>query len=397
MCVDTGIGISPDHIDKLFQSFSQADGSTTRKYGGTGLGLAISKRLTALMGGDIGVDTKEGHGSRFWFTVRLGRATHHLPSLMEMADLRDVRLCVVDDTASHRTLLRHYAHAWGMACTETERPSEALSLLREAAQRAQPFDVIIFDSQMPGMDGLALAKAIKGDSHIASVKMIMLTSLAQRGDAKVAQAVGLAGYLVKPVRHAQLYACLKLVMGPAPDAGPSVASMPLVTRHQATEAEARTRGGRVLVVEDNVVNQIVAVRLLQNLGYKSDVAANGLEAIEAVLRLPYDVVLMDCQMPELDGFEATHRIRELEKTGDLKTHIPIVALTANAMQEDRERCARAGMDDYMTKPVSVEQFARVLSRWGRKTDGRVEPHRATAGPSTSAKVAGNATEIQSLK
>lgn len=374
--VDTGIGISPDHIDKLFQSFSQADGSTTRKYGGTGLGLAISKRLTALMGGEIGVETREGHGSRFWFTVRLGQQAHYSPSLMDMADLRNVRLCVVDDTAANRTLLCHYAHAWGMACTETDRPSEALSLLREAAQRAQPFDVIIFDSQMPGMDGLALAKAIKGDPHIASVKMIMLTSLAKRGDAKVAQALGFAGYLVKPVRHAQLYACLKLVMGHAHDAGPRVASARLVTRHQATEAEARTRGGRVLVVEDNAVNQLVAVRLLQNLGYKSDVAANGVEAIEALLRLPYDLVLMDCQMPELDGFQATQRIRELEKTGEVKTHIPIIALTANAMQEDRERYARAGMDDYVTKPVSVEQFARVLSRWAKKTDTRIEPRPA---------------------
>ena len=371
--VDTGIGISPEHLDKLFHSFSQADGSTTRKYGGTGLGLAISKRLTALMGGEIGVETNVGHGSRFWFTARLEQQAHDTPTLMDMADLRNVRLCVLDHHRGNRTLLGHYAQAWGMICTETDSPSQALSVLREAAQLAQPFDVIIFDSQVPGMDGLSLAKVIKSDPSIASVKVIMFTSLAKRGDAKIAQDLGFSGYLVKPVRHAQLYACLKLVMGHARDASPGASSARLVTRHQVTEAEARIRGGRVLVVEDNTMNQIVAVRLLQNLGYKCDVAANGVEAIQALLSLPYDIVLMDCQMPELDGFQATLRIRELEKTGELQTHIPIIGLTANAMQEDRERCARAGMDDYVTKPVNVEQFARVLSRWAKKTDTNIKP------------------------
>ncbi len=370
--VDTGIGISPEHLDKLFHSFSQADGSTTRKYGGTGLGLAISKRLTALMGGEIGVETHVGRGSRFWFTARLQQQAQPTPTLMDMADLRNVRLCVLDQHRGNRTLLGHYAQAWGMICTETDTPSQALSVLREAAQLAQPFDVIIFDSQVPGMDGLTLAKVIKSDPLIASVKVIMFTSLAKRGDAKVAQDLGFSGYLVKPVRHAQLYACLKLVMGHARDASSGVSPARLITRHHVTEAEARIIGGRILVVEDNTVNQIVAVRLLQNLGYKCDVAANGVEAIQALLSLPYDVVLMDCQMPELDGFQATRRIRELEKTGELQTHIPIIGLTANAMQEDRERCAKAGMDDYVTKPVSVEQFARVLSRWAKKTDASIK-------------------------
>ncbi|MCC2644007.1 MAG: putative Histidine kinase (modular protein) [Nitrospira sp.] len=363
--VDTGIGISPDHIGKLFQSFSQADGSTTRRYGGTGLGLAISKRLAALMGGEVGLESTVGRGSRFWFTVRLrGQQVPDRPSLIQMADLKGVRLCIVDDTAMNRTLLRHYAEAWGMTCAETDRPSEALSILFNAARSLEPFDLVILDSQMPHMDGFALAQAIKAQPAIASLKIILLTAMGQRGEAKVARAAGIAGYLTKPVRHAQLYACLRLVMGQAPDlpSGPES----LVTRHHAREAVARSRG-RILVVEDNVVNQKVAVRLLENLGYKADVAANGLEAIDALHRLPYDVVLMDCQMPELDGFEATRRIRELEERREIKGHIPIVALTANALQEDRERCLHAGMDDYMSKPISVEQLARILAQWAKKT------------------------------
>ncbi len=366
--VDTGIGISPDNIGKLFHSFSQADGSTTRKYGGTGLGLAISKRLTALMGGEIGLESTLGEGSRFWFTVRLGRQQmNDHPSLLGVDDLRGLRLCIVDDTATNRRLLRHYAQAWGMVCAETDRPSEALSMLREAALGPQPFDLVILDSQMSGMDGLELAQTIKGDPRTASVKMILLTCMSKRGGAKAAQAAGISGYLIKPVRQAQLYACIKLVLGQATTLPSSMVSAPLVTKHQLIEAEACSRG-RMLVVEDNVVNQKVAVRLLENLGYKADVAANGLEAIDAIRRLPYDVVLMDCQMPELDGFEATRRIRELEMRGELNRHIPIIALTANAMQEDRERCLSAGMDDYVSKPVNVEQLTRILTRWANKAD-----------------------------
>lgn len=373
--VDTGIGISPDHVGKLFQSFSQADGSTTRKYGGTGLGLAISKRLVALMGGEIGLESTVARGSRFWFTVRVGRqqgANHS--SQIQMSDLTGLRLCIVDDTATNRTLLRHYAEAWGMTCAETDRPLGALSILLKAALSPQPFDLVILDSQMPEMDGLALARAIKAEPAMASLKIILLTAMGQRGEAKVARAAGIAGYLTKPVRHAQLYACLRVVMGQPHDRASGAES--LVTRHNAREVQARSRG-RMLVVEDNVVNQKVAVRLLENLGYKADVAANGLEAIDALRRLPYDMVLMDCHMPELDGFEATRRIRELETSGELNRHIPVIALTANAMQEDRERCLRAGMDDYISKPVNVDQLIHTLVKWARQTgDGEGGDSRA---------------------
>jgi PAS domain S-box-containing protein len=365
--VDTGIGISPDQMEQLFQPFSQADASTTRKYGGTGLGLAISKRLTTLMDGHIGADSVLGGGSRFWFTVRVGEAVTSSGSSMDLSDLQDVRLCIVDDTATNRTLLRHYAEAWGMTCEETASPSEALSMLRQAAQGPQPFDLVILDSQMPEMDGLTLARSIQAEPALASLKMILLTAIGHRGEAKVARAAGIAGYLTKPVRHAQLYACLRVVMGRSHHHRSP--AEPLVTRHSAREVEARNRG-RMLIVEDNVVNQKVAVRLLENLGYKADVAANGLEAIEALRRLPYDMVLMDCHMPELDGFEATRRIRQLEASGELKRHIPVIALTANAMQEDRERCLRAGMDDYMSKPVNVEHLIHTLSKWAGDGVGR---------------------------
>lgn len=372
--VDTGIGISPDHIGKLFQSFSQADASTTRRYGGTGLGLAISKRLATLMGGEIGLESTVGRGSRFWFTVRLRRqVVTDRPLLIHMADLKGLRLCIVDDTAMNRTLLRHYAEAWGMTCAEAERPLEGLSILLNAARGSAPFDLVILDSQMPEMDGLALAQAIKAEPAIASVKIILLTAMGQRGEAKVARAAGIAGYLTKPVRYAQLYACVRLVMGRAHDSSSDLES--LVTRHHAREAAAHNRG-RLLIVEDNVVNQKVAVRLLENMGYKADVAANGLEAIDALRRLPYKMVLMDCHMPDLDGYEATRRIRELEASGELKTHIIVIALTANAMQDDRERCLHAGMDDYMSKPINVDQLTRVLETWATKTAGRSGDSRA---------------------
>ena len=364
--VDTGIGISPEHVGKLFQSFSQGDSSTTRKYGGTGLGLAISKRLAELMGGEIGLESTLGQGSRFWFTVRMGQPQNsaHLP-LSHMGDLKGIHLCIVDDTATNRSLLRRYSEAWGMTCVESERPTEAFSILVEAARGPRPFDLVILDSQMPEMDGLALASAIKAEPALASLRIILLTAMGQKGEATVARAAGIAAYLTKPVRQAQLYACLRMVMEQSDDR-PS-GDNALVTRHHVREAQARSRG-RMLVVEDNVVNQKVAVRLLENLGYKADVAASGLEAIDAVTRLPYDMVLMDCHMPDLDGFEATRRIRELEKVGRLSRHIPIIALTANVMQKDRESCLGAGMDDYISKPVNVDQLTSILAKWTRQTD-----------------------------
>jgi two-component system sensor histidine kinase/response regulator len=372
--VDTGIGISPDHIGKLFQSFSQADSSTTRKYGGTGLGLAICKRLTELMGGQIGVESTVGRGSCFWFTVRLGRPTSSVPlPPADMVDLRGLRVCVADDTVTNRMVLRHYAKAWGMIYADTDRASEVLSMLREAARAGQPFDLLILDMQMPGMDGLELTTRIKADDRLSSLKLVLLTSMASRREAKSVQEVGIAGYLTKPVRRTQLYACLKLVMGHATansSAGEvefRTSSSRPVSEHGTSVVETRTNI-RLLIAEDNPVNQKVAVRMLDKLGYKADVVANGLEAIDALLRFPYDAVLMDCHMPELDGFEASQRIRELERRRDLLVHTPIIAITANAMQGDRDRCLLAGMDDYVSKPIGIDQLRATLGKWIKKPD-----------------------------
>ncbi|WP_447601747.1 response regulator [Nitrospira sp. Nam80] len=372
--VDTGIGISPDHIGKLFQSFSQADSSTTRKYGGTGLGLAICKRLTELMGGQIGVASTAGRGSRFWFMVRLGRSS---PSgrvpLIDMSELRGLRLCVVDDTATSRMVLRHYAKAWGMVYAETDQASEVLSMLREAARDGHPFDLLILDMQMPGMDEIELAARIKADDRLSSLKLVLLTSITRRGEAKSAHEAGIAGYLTKPVRRTQLYACLRMVMGhaatrsPAGDLEIHTSPSRLVTEHRTPGVKARTNI-RLLIAEDNPVNQKVAARMLDKLGYKADVVANGLEAIDALLRFPYEAVLMDCHMPELDGFEASQRIREMEGRGDLRAYTPIIAVTANAMQGDRDRCLLAGMDDYISKPIGIEQLRTALGKWVKTPD-----------------------------
>ncbi|HJR76202.1 MAG TPA: response regulator [Nitrospiraceae bacterium] len=374
--VDTGIGIRPDHIGKLFQSFSQADSSTTRKYGGTGLGLAISRRLAELMGGEIGVESTPGRGSRFWFTVRLGRLdAAAYPPMPDISDLRGLRLLVVDDTETNRTLLRHYAKSWGLTYADTDRASDALSMLREAARAGQPFDLAILDMQMPGMNGLELARAITADRQLSALKLVLLTSIARRGDGKLAQEAGIAGYLTKPIRQAQLHSCLKIVMhravatSPAANSDQCPTSNQIITKHQVLETEARAKA-RLLVAEDNSVNQKVAVRLLEKLGYKADVVGNGLEAIDALLRCPYEAVLMDCHMPELDGFEASRQIRALESRGALRAHVPIIAITANAMQGDRERCLLAGMDDYVSKPIGMDPLRATLAKWIKTPDDK---------------------------
>ena len=380
---DTGIGLSPDAQEHLFQPFSQADSSTTRQYGGTGLGLAICKQLTERMGGQIGVESQPGTGSTFWFTVQLGQPPQAtaLMETMVSQDLRGRQLCIVDDHPTNRRILEHYAGRWGVRCLSAEDGTQALACLREAAARGQACDFAILDMQMPGMDGLEVARAIKADPVLAPIRLILLTSQGQRGDAAAAQAAGYVAYLTKPIRESLLHACLLAVaIPPAPipaRAGASTGRPALVTRHSLAEATARA-SIKILVAEDNVINQKVAVRLLEKLGYRVDLVANGLEALEALSRIPYAAVLMDCQMPEMDGFHATREIRRREASGmgpeatDSGTtrlaplaprHLPIIAMTANALQEDRDRCFAAGMDDYVSKPVQSAMLAVVLARW----------------------------------
>jgi signal transduction histidine kinase/DNA-binding response OmpR family regulator len=358
--MDTGIGIPPEVQHRLFQAFSQADGSATRQYGGTGLGLAISKQLAERMGGSIGVESISGKGSTFWFTVRLDKRVGP-PGVVptDLPPFRGQRVLGIDDHAINRCLLERLLGAWGMQVDCVADGPTALARLQAAHHNGMPYALAILDMQMPGMDGLALARVIKADPLLRSLRLVLLSSIGQRGEAAAAQHTGIAAYLTKPIRQSQLHDCLTTVLG-TPAAPPA---MPLVTRHSLAETQAQLRV-RVLVAEDNVVNQKVAVRMLEKLGSRVDVVANGREALEALSRIAYDLVFMDCQMPEMDGFKATVAIRAREvQTGG---HLPIIAMTANAMQGDRERCLAAGMDDYIPKPVRSEELATILHRWIRR-------------------------------
>jgi two-component system sensor histidine kinase/response regulator len=359
---DTGIGISPENMNRLFQSFSQADGSTTRKFGGTGLGLVISKSLAELMGGEIGVESEPGKGSTFWFTVRLGKIPADqivIPTPRE--DLRGLRALAVDDNQTNLQLVRAQTHSWGMECDVATNGLQALEMI--AGSRQRPYDVAILDMQMPEMDGLELARAIKRDPSNARMKLVLMTSMAQRGHAARSEQAGIAGFLNKPVRQAQLYDCLRTVIGPSSQASPETArSAPkLVTAHSLKEADDLRRP-RVLLAEDNLTNQMAAVRMLENLGCQVDLAVNGIEAIEACRHVDYGIVFMDIQMPEMDGLTATREIRAFEAAHGTAP-VPIIALTANAMQGDGEKCLAAGMSDYLSKPFRAAQLSQMLKSW----------------------------------
>ena len=353
---DTGIGIDPELRSRLFQSFVQADGSASRRYGGTGLGLAISKRLVSLMGGTIDVESHPGRGSTFWFTVRFERQSPEaMPLSVPPARLAGRRVLVVDDNATNRQILKQQLGYWGLRSTAVDTGAKALAALLEAAAEGHPYDIAILDMKMPQMDGLALGRAIKEEPSLAGVRLILLTSFGQRGHGAEASRIGIAAYLTKPVDEADLYDCLVEVLGE----GQGKRAPHLVTRHSLRELRPPV-AARVLVAEDNEVNQKVAVRILEKLGYRVEVAEDGREALEACVRTRYDAVLMDGQMPGMDGYEVTRRIRAREKDGE---RLPIIAMTASAMKGDRERCLEAGMDDYVSKPVTPESLEAALRRW----------------------------------
>jgi PAS domain S-box-containing protein len=371
---DTGIGIPADRIGLLFTAFQQMDASTTRQFGGTGLGLAIAKRLAERMGGEIGVSSVEGRGSLFWFTVVLGKQPD-LPhrAVGSPANLRDIRVLVVDDNAMNRLVLSEQLSSWGARHREAESASQALDWLRAARAEGDPFRVVITDMQMPDMDGESFGAVIKADPALSDTILVMLSSFGKRGDARRLKDRGFSAFLTKPVKQSQMFDCLATVLGhvAAPD---EVPAPPLVTRH--TLNENRRHSVRILLAEDNPTNQQVALGILGHLGFKADTAANGREALQALRSIPYDIVFMDIQMPEMDGFEATRAIRS-GKDGVLNPKVPIIAMTAHAMKGDRESCFAAGMDDYVSKPIVPRLLAEVLEKW---LDKVLQPPSRDAAP-----------------
>jgi CheY-like chemotaxis protein len=351
---DTGIGLSEQGLSRLFQKFSQADSGTTRKYGGTGLGLAISKLLSELMGGTMWAESAgPGQGSTFHF--RIANHPTELPAgtrrdfLGEQPVLKGKRILVVDDNATNRRILALQTARWGMVVHDTEFPAQALEMLRGAAQ-AQAYDLAIVDMHMPGIDGAQLAARIREAGH--NLPLVLFSSHGR----KEASDAMFAATLAKPLRQSQLFDTLAQLLAHEADAVPRPAAAPAKPRMDAGMAERHPL--RILLAEDNVVNQKLAMRLLLQMGYRADLASNGIEAIECCARQPYDVVLMDVQMPEMDGLEASRRI--VARWSDAGKRPRIVAMTANAMQGDREACLAAGMDDYVTKPIRVEALVQAL-------------------------------------
>jgi|GEM_PF-2535432 len=399
---DTGIGIPGDKLHKIFDKFTQADGSTTRKYGGTGLGLSLSKELVEMMEGRIGVESTPGKGSRFWFTLCLERqkGAYRTPP-PAYPEIEGVRVLIVDDNATNRKLLVDMLQSLKCRPEAVASGKDSLSKLKGATQAGAPFDLVLMDMQMPEMDGVALARAIKGDDEIADVWMIVLSSMGRRGQAKSMKTVGCEAYLTKPVRQSLLFEAITAVFAKEQPESPAKVET-LVTRHSI--AEQKYKDIRVLVVEDNDINKEIAVNILRKSGYTTYAVNDGQKAVKAYDRMPFDLILMDVQMPEMDGLEATAKIRELESSkpqvrrisGGLKAkntissnelstfsiqhsarseRIPIVAMTAHAMKEDREMCLKAGMDDYISKPINPQELLDKIERWSEKGKG-ASGHRA---------------------
>jgi len=355
---DTGIGISQDNRQQLFDPFSQADGSTTRKYGGTGLGLAISTELVSRMGGKLDCESRLGMGSIFFFTIQLEKApeAERKKYLHDSSGLKGFRVLIIDDNATNREILERQTASWEMEYDSADSGLAGIAKLKAAQQGGQPFDLLILDMQMPEMDGLKVTQHIMADSTLAKTQIIMLTSIGLRGDAQIVKKCGISAYLTKPVRQSDLYSSLLTLIGMGRNKEPQQ----LITRHSLAEEE-KWYGINILVAEDDKVNQAVAVGMLKKYGCTVSIANNGKQAVEIFLKESPDIVLMDCQMPEMDGYQATRKIREHEKELNIKT--PIIALTANALEGDKEKCLSAGMDDYLKKPFKAGELQGIMDQW----------------------------------
>jgi two-component system sensor histidine kinase/response regulator len=383
---DTGVGIPASRMPALFQPFTQVDASTTRRFGGTGLGLSIVRKLVELMGGETGVESQENVGSRFWFTARFGAASAATPKYTRVApeELRNRRVLIVDDNATNRKLLAIQLEQCGMNPVLASSASEALAVMRRAIEEGTPFEIALLDHDMPDCNGAELGRAINADDELKNTRLVLLTSSGLRGDALRFAQLGFAGYLLKPVAESDLIDCLLVVLGSEARHW-HTQTQPIVTRHELRVLRNRIDRRKLLLAEDVVVNQKVACRALEKMGYEVDVVSNGREAIEAWERGNYDLILMDCQMPEMDGYEATRIIRSREAPNE---HIPIIALTAHAMKGADEECKAAGMDAHVTKPIDRHELERCL----RHYLGRALGARSNSGTARNRELAATAIE-----
>ncbi|HEY9793541.1 MAG TPA: response regulator [Candidatus Obscuribacterales bacterium] len=354
---DQGIGLTDDEISQLFKPFVQSD-AVNIKHAGTGLGLSISKRLVELMSGQLGVTSVKGSGSTFWFSVPLCKSSQHTASTIDFGMLSGVRILVVDDEPGARQIVHDYLTAWGMKNSTACSADEALGLLRSAAS-TDPYQLVVIDLFMPQMDGMQLGKTIRDDDQLKDAKLILITAFDKPGMGQEAILSGFDAYLTKPVKQSNLFNTITTLLFASQQPAKSGAKQGGACDHQ--KAVIRRRPELILVAEDHPINQQVALLLLHDLGFEAHVAENGRKAIEALERIPYNLVLMDCQMPEVDGFEATRSIRKLEAlTG---RHVPIIAMTAHAIEGNRDECLGAGMDDYICKPVEVGQLKLLIEKW----------------------------------
>jgi CheY-like chemotaxis protein/HPt (histidine-containing phosphotransfer) domain-containing protein len=370
---DTGVGIAEDQQQRIFEAFSQADNSTTRRFGGTGLGLSISRHLVSLMGGAMGVVSRPSQGALFWFEIALRKQDPNARrGMAALPQLKGLRVLVVDDNATNREILEHQLRGWGMQCTACVGGREALSELQAALAGDAPHQLVVLDMHMPDMDGLALAQAIRHTPGLADMPLIMLSSATLMDEALVHRNLWVQICLTKPARQSDLFNAIVTAVNPLRTPVGAPAALPA----SRTPAPVATIA-HVLLAEDMAVNREMAIGMLELIGVRCTPVADGREVVPALQKQHFDLILMDCQMPEMDGYATTAAVREWERTATVRSRIPIVALTANAMAGDRERCLSAGMDDYLSKPFTQQDLRSVIQRWFPRAAARLSVNSRT--------------------